>query len=273
MEKQLTNMRQLFDSAKNINDTMQAMKTQQENTATEVRSMTVAIEKNQRSLEAESSVMTVMNQNLKQLMTMSKSPPTLQAKNNEPEVARKKGLFFTSSIGKDIDTKLMSDKLNIDIDKVMVYNVERNDSSKDPEKNLVEKLREHVNDDVSTVIIQCGSVDVTAAMTAANVNNVTKAAETMVSQAADFAQATDCDIFISQAPPRYDDEILGKGDLSKLTEALNSTSRTQSLFLERVHTVPQGRLASTGKQLETRYQSDGIHLTEIGSGILTKNLI
>ena len=65
----------------------------------------------------------------------------------------------------------------------------------------------------------------------------------------------------------------GQGDLSKLTEFLNTTVRRACMFLPRVHTVPQGRLTSSGKQLESRYQTDGLHLTEAGAALLTKNII
>ena len=53
----------------------------------------------------------------------------------------------------------------------------------------------------------------------------------------------------------------------------NNQVKASAMFLEKVHTVPQGRLASSGKQLEARYQSDGLHLTEVGSGMLTKSII
>ena len=189
------------------------------------------------------------------------------------EEKRDQALLFTSSIGNEIDTNLLSEKLNVEVTKIEVNHVEKDTSNDEPENSLVKKMREHVTSEVKLVIIQCGSEDVTAAQNATNVNKVTMAAETMVKEAADFAQAANCDVFLSQAPPRYDDLAAGKGDLSKLTEALNSTCRTQSLFLDHVHTVPQGRLACSGKQLESRYQGDGLHLLEPGASLLTKNLL
>ena len=122
-------------------------------------------------------------------------------------------------------------------------------------------------------IIQCGSSDVTRAKTGEKANLVRSAGEKMVAPATELAEKENCEVFISQLPPRYDDVESGKGNLAKLTEVFNNQVKASAKYLEQVHTVPQGRLASSGKNLEARYESDGLHLTEVGAGLLTKSVI
>jgi hypothetical protein len=87
---------------------------------------------------------------------------------------------------------------------------------------------------------------------------VKEASEVMAKLAGETAEEFKCDVYISQAPPRYDDPE-GKNDLAKLTEYMCGVTRTAAMFLPRVHTVPQNKLASPSQQ-EVRYQENRIAL-------------
>ena len=197
--------------------------------------------------------------------------PLNQAPPTPKEV--KKCQIFTSSIGKDMDQKMLSERLNIETEKIMAYSIEKTDTNSEPENNLSDLLKTKVKSETEVIVIQCGSVDVTRAGNADGASLVKKAAEAMVALAEEASKKHNCDIFISQAPPRHDDVMSGQGDLSKLTDFLNTTVRSACMFLPRIHTVPQGRLSSSGKQLEARYHTDGLHLTETGAALLTRNIV
>ena len=192
----------------------------------------------------------------------------------EPEQEiQKRCLVFTSSVGKEININHIEEKLTLKAENVETRSVVRDENDDQPESNLEEKMEGKVKNETDVVIIQCGSTEVTKARTPAGVGRVIAAAEALVRLAEQTSRTFDCDVFLSQAPPRYDDPDTGRGDLAKLTEVLNSTTKSGCMFLPKVHIVPQGRLANSGKQLETRYQSDGLHLTEAGAALLTKNII
>ena len=184
------------------------------------------------------------------------------------EEPRKRAVILASSVGKGLELKNISQRLRVKVELLEVAGIEVEEEGK---VGLEESLTNVANADI--VIIQCGSSDVTKAQTGEKANIVRGAGEKLVSLAAELAEKENCEVFISQLPPRYDDGESGKGDLAKLTEVFNNQVKASAMFLEKVHTVPQGRLASSGKQLEARYQSDGLHLTEVGSGLLTKSII
>ena len=222
-----------------------------------------------------SSMKTLVNAVVSGASSLSGSPKTNSPSPEEGTIVRevKKCQIFTSSIGKDMDLKMMQDKLNISTEKSMVYSVERDEADDNAGNNLVETIKNKVKKDTEVIVIQCGSVNVTKAKTAEGASLVKKAAEIMVNIAEEASKTNDCEVFISQAPPRYDDRASGQGDLAKLTEFLNTTVRSACMFLPRVHTVHQGRLSASGKQLEARYQQDGLHLADAGSALLTKNIV
>ena len=184
------------------------------------------------------------------------------------EEPRKRALILASSVGKGLELKNISQRLHVKVDLLEVAGIEVEEEGK---VGLAETVTNVENVDI--VVIQCGSSDVTKAQTGEKANVVRGAGEKLVSMAEELAEKENCEVFISQLPPRYDDGESGKGDLAKLTEVFNNQVKASAMFLAKVHIVPQGRLASSGKQLEARYQSDGLHLTEVGAGLLTKSII
>ena len=184
------------------------------------------------------------------------------------EEPRKRVVILSSSVGKGLELKNISQRLHVKVDLLEVAGIEVEEEGK---VGLGETVTNVENVDI--VVIQCGSSDVTKAQTGEKVNVVRGAGEKLVSMAEELAEKENCEVFISQLPPRYDDGESGKGDLAKLTEVFNNQVKASAMFMAKVHIVPQGRLASSGKQLEARYQSDGLHLTEVGSGLLTKSII
>ena len=109
--------------------------------------------------------------------------------------------IFTSSLGKDMDQKSMSERLNIETEKIMAYSIEKDETGSDPESNLSSLLKTKVNPETEVIVIQCGSVDITRAKTADGAGLVKKAAEAMVASAEEASKKNSCDVFISQAPP------------------------------------------------------------------------
>ena len=110
-----------------------------------------------------------------------------------------------------MDQKMMSERLNIEKEKIMAYSIEKTDTNSEPENNLSDLLKTKVKSETEVIVIQCGSVDVTRAGNADGAGLVKKAAEALAEEA---SKKHNCDIFISQAPPRYDDVMSGQGDLS-----------------------------------------------------------
>ena len=230
----------------------------------------------------EVSVLEQINSNIQTLVTAvvgGKVPiiaPKAKATSDSEEprnVPPKKCLVLSSSVGKEIDMKQLTEKLNLEAEQVETKCVLRDENDNQPENNVIEKIKEHMKPEIEIVIIQCGSMEVTKAKTKEGVEGVKAAAEALIKVSEEISRTNGCNVFLSQVPPRYDDPDTGRGDLAKLTEVLNSTTKSGCMFLSKVHTVPQGRLASSGKSLETRYKSDGLHLTEVGSALLTKNII
>ena len=183
------------------------------------------------------------------------------------EVPRKKAVVIASSVGRGLELKKIAEKLLVKVELLEATGIEAGEGG----TGLEEVIKNVEKPEI--VIIQCGSSDVTRAETGENANLVRSAGEKLVSLAAELAEKKNCEVFISQLPPRYDDAESGKGNLAKLTEVFNNQVKASAMFLAQVHIVSQGRLASSGKNLEVRYESDGLHLTEVGAGLLTKSVI
>ena len=219
-------------------------------------------------------VLSEINSGIKELVKASKASLSMSgtAKSGIVEVEEEenaKTAFVATSLVKKADEQQLSESLRLTSVRTTVDGVEEIEEGGSKLEDALSKIGE----EVEVIIIQCGDLDVTRAKTGANANLVREAGEKLVALAASKAENQKCDIFLSQLTPRYDDAEAGKGDLAKLTEVFNNQVRASAMFLTKVHTIPQSRLASTGKQIEARFEKDGRSLSEAGASIWSKNVV
>ena len=121
---------------------------------------------------------------------------------------RKKGVIFSSSIGKHSDLEKLSKSLKCDFKLVETYYIERNDSAKNPEANLREQIPLNINDETEVIILQVGSNEIsdldlccppTTLQSKVHTNSLN-----VLKLATEIINISGGEIFISEQPPRYD---------------------------------------------------------------------
>ena len=128
--------------------------------------------------------------------------------NEEPEEVveemprRRKGLIFSSSIGKHTDVEKLSRNYKCDFSMYTAYYIERNAAAREPEKNLVELLEDKMDNDVDIVVLQIGTNEISDL----NLNNspttlqsqVLEQSKTILGVAQEMSSTYGCEVFVSQ---------------------------------------------------------------------------
>ena len=81
--------------------------------------------------------------------------------NIEEEKEEKKGIIFSSSVEKLFSTESLSSKFNCSFSKEDSFYIQKKKDLKDPEKKLEDNVSKYMSEEVSMVIIQVGSNEIT----------------------------------------------------------------------------------------------------------------
>ena len=87
---------------------------------------------------------------------------TEEVEDNAVERKKDKGIIFTSSIGKGMNKERLQSATNSELELVTTYTLEKHDKTKDPDLHLLNMIEEHVNGDISFVVLGVGTNDITA---------------------------------------------------------------------------------------------------------------
>ena len=190
------------------------------------------------------------------------------------EVAKKKGIMFTSSVGMPLKLDALEEVTNSDIKKVKTFRVLENKTSDDPELHLNKMINKYCDKDKQEedfVILTVGSNDIDDAM---NKDDAMKAvedqSERLVALADMVSRDINADVFVNEIIPRHDDDM--KAELSNMANSYLH-AKVANLSEKKVHVVRHGNLyRPEGKEREQLYR-DSKHLTIWGLKLYSDNLI
>ena len=139
---------------------------------------------------------------------------------------------------------------------------------------LALKINQEMNTDLDFVIVQVGSNEMSLLdlkeEKRALFDKMQHDCNTLVNLSKHLVEEYSVDVFISEKPPRYDQE----GGLEGLNNTSNSILHMLTHLLDRVWVVKQSMLESKSDRIRSeRFQADGLHLTEKGLALLNTNWI
>ena len=235
----------------------------------------------QKSLE------TLVQHNSSQGSTINSNKPNNQptaqptAQPTTPEPTIKKGIMFSSSIGRDIDLARIKNDLNCDIKIIPTYHIENNPSARDPDSYLQCMVNKHVTGktDLDFVIIATGSNDITGldtenAMATTLFNQAQEQSKLLVEIAQNMTTDMGLDVFVMEKTPRYDTEEKDpSGMKQKLSKFSNGVLSSTIGPTPRIFVVEQASLArSSARARADIFEADGLHLTQKGLKFYSTNL-
>ena len=192
---------------------------------------------------------------------------------------RRKGVIFTSGIGKSTDVEKVRNDLNSDIELYVTDYIERNEKLTDPDAFLTQKVNQVMKSEHDYVIIQIGSNEMSQLELGEDKGKVFASiqddCEKLVNLAKHLVSEYNVDVFISEKPPRYDEKT---SEFGGILEGLNNTSNSilhmQTHMLDRVWMVKQSMLDSKSDRVKKdRFMPDGLNLTEKGVFLLNSNWV
>ena len=200
----------------------------------------------------------------------------------EPEVLilepkKRKGLFFSSSIGLQCDIQQLSNDINSKIGINKTYHIEKHEEAKDPELFL-EKALEALDDTngIDFIIISVGSNDITRMNIEDDIKGLNEKAcqqsKLLVNLAEEASKKHNVDVFVVKKPARFDREVKDpEGIRATLTVSSNGILPSLITPLKRVHFIPLPSLSS--KADRDCFSRDGIHLTTKGEHLFILDLV
>ena len=200
----------------------------------------------------------------------------------EPEVIilepkKRKGLFFSSSIGLQCDIQQLSNDINSKIGINKTYHIEKHEEAKDPELFL-EKTLEALDDTngIDFIIISVGSNDITRMNIEDDLKGLNEKAceqsKLLVNLAEEASKKHNVDVFVVEKPARFDREVKDpEGIRATLTVSSNGILPSLITPLKRVHFIPLPSLSS--KADRDCFSRDGIHLTTKGEHLFILDLV
>ena len=193
------------------------------------------------------------------------------------EPKRRKGVFFSSSIGLQCDVQRLSNDINSRISVEKTYYIEEHKEAKDPDlflKKTIENLDEV--DDIDFIILSVGSNDITKLNIEEDIKHlnekVCEQSVTLVNIAEETSKKHNVDVFIVEKPARFDKEVKDpERRRSVLTVSSNGLLPSLITPLERVHFIPLSSLSTTADR--DCFSRDGIHLTSKGEQLFLHDLV
>ena len=199
------------------------------------------------------------------------------------EVKQRKGILFTSSIGKYIDMAKLEKETNSKVEKVMTYRIEEKKDSPDPEAFVENMVKEKLKEDHDFAVFLVGSNDISE-MKGADLDSTDvlakceRQSQHLLDTLVDIATKNSTEVFVSEMTPRYDSSERDEtGPLAVLSSYANSTMVTKVMEARarsvRLHLINQRNLVRPkGVEQNKIYQRDGRHLTKEGVSLLTCNI-
>ena len=191
------------------------------------------------------------------------------------EVAIRKGLFLTSSIGLRLDMYDLQEQLESEVTAVKTYYIEKNETAENPEMNLRDNLKTEIDKDIDFMIIATGSNDISSlSVDDRDMSDLTTAAcdhsRNLVQQAHEASQKHNIDVFVVERPPRGDSNI----KFSQLNVAANGMLPSLTIPLEKVHFIPLPSLNNLpDKSKKNLFTNKGIHLKPWGSKLMRNDIL
>ena len=193
------------------------------------------------------------------------------------EPKRRKGLFFSSSIGLQCDVQQLSNDINSRIAVTPTYHIDKHEDAKDPElflKKNLDTLDETTG--VNFIIISVGSNDITRLNIEDDIRVLNDKACEQSKNLALLAEETskkhNIDVFVVEKPARFDREAKDpEGIRSVLTVSSNGILPSLITPLKRVHFIPLPSL--TSKADRDCFSRDGVHLTSKGQSLFHLDLV
>ena len=185
------------------------------------------------------------------------------------EPQKRKGIFFSSSIGLQCDIQALSNNLNSRLCTVKTFHIEKHTNAKDPElflrKNL-DILDE--NDDVDFIILSVGTNDITKLDLGEDIGIINDAAcdhsKNLAHIANETSQKYDIDVFIVERPARFDNKDQDPENVrSVLTISANGIFPSLITPMKKVHFIPLPSLSPVTTSRDC-FVKDGVHLSAKG---------
>ena len=206
-------------------------------------------------------------------------PPTTTDK---PEVEiiepkKRKGIFFSSSIGLQCNIQELANQLNSRICTIKTFHIEKHTNSRDPELFLRKNLEVlNQEDDIDFIIISVGTNDITKLDLSEELEVINDVAcghsKNLAHIANELSQKYNIEVFIVERPARFDTEDRDpEGIRSVLTISSNGMYPSLITPLKRVHYIPLPSL-STGRRNRDCFGKDGVHLTPKGQRLFCLEL-
>ena len=200
----------------------------------------------------------------------------------EPEIEiiepkRRKGIFFSSSIGLQCDAQKLSNDINSKIRIEKTYHIEKHEDAKDPDmflRKTVDILDE--TKDANFIIISVGSNDITRLDIKDDISELNEKAceqsKLLVHIAEEASKKHNIDVFIVEKPARFDKEAKDpEGIRSVLTVSSNGILPSLITPLKRVHLIPLPSLSTSADR--DCFSRDGVHLTSKGEHLFHQDLV
>ena len=216
--------------------------------------------------------------NPKTSINMGNKTPSTQPSDSRNQASDKpklrKCLVFTSSLAVKSEVARLQAELNADVKIISTYFIENNSQLTEKDAYLALKINQEMNTDLDFVIIQVGSNEMSQLdlkeEKRALFDKMQHDCNTLVNLSKHLVEEYSVDVFISEKPPRYDQE----GGLEGLNNTSNSILHMLTHLLDRVWVVKQSMLESKSDRIRSeRFQADGLHLTEKGLALLNTNWI
>ena len=197
------------------------------------------------------------------------------------ELNKRRGLFFSSSIGLGCDMRVLQDRLDSEITAIPTYHIEKRQEVRDPELNLKNNLKVELdkNEKVDFIIVGVGTNDITKLNT--ENEDITKLTTKAWDQAKDIvhlaneaSQKYNVEVFVVEKPPRDDGaEKDPNGFLNLCNVSSNGLYPSLIKPLDKVHFIPLPSLHTLPDSSMKNLFKDGVHLKNWGTRLLTQDMI
>ena len=193
------------------------------------------------------------------------------------EPKRRKGIFFSSSIGLQCDIQKLANDINSKICLNKTYHIEKHEEAKDPELYLRKTLTTlEETKDANFIIISVGSNDITKLNIEEDIKELNEKAceqsRNLANIAEEASKKYDIDVFVVERPARFDREAKDpQGIRSILTISSNGILPSLITPMRRVHFIPLPSL--TANPDRDCFSRDGVHLTSKGEALFHHDLV
>ena len=187
--------------------------------------------------------------------------------------AKKRGIFYASSIGLRCNLIDLQEKLDSEMKFEKTYHIKEEPSATDLELNLVENMKKlEKESDVDFLIISTGTNDISKLDLNKHIADLNTAAcdqaRDIVHIANQAAQKYNIDVFIVEKPPRIDDPIR-----SQLITSSNGMLPSLIMPLEKVHLISLPSLHNLPDGRKNDLFTDGIHLKPEHMKLYAKDIV